>query len=40
MGNYAVVLGVAFAVLLVGYGLFRAAVRVSEKNRELEGTVF
>jgi NADH-quinone oxidoreductase subunit H len=40
MGNYAVVLGVAFVVLLLGYGLFRAAVRVSAKNRELEGTVF
>lgn len=40
VGNYAVVLGVAFAVLLLGYGLFRAAVRVSARNRELEGTVF
>jgi NADH-quinone oxidoreductase subunit H len=40
VGNYAVVLGVAFLVLLLGYGLFRAAVRVSARNRELEGTVF
>jgi NADH-quinone oxidoreductase subunit H len=39
-GNYAVVLGIGFAVLLLGYGLFRAAVRVSARNRELEGTVF
>ena len=33
-------LGIAFVVLLVSYGLFRAAVRVSARNRELEGTVF